>query len=110
MTLRTRVTLAAGLAVLLAVAVVSIIVYVVVRGNLRDQIDESLSQLTHNRPASSWAEQHASADATSAVPRDLPLVHQVFRQVVDRDGKIVTRFGDRPLPVTADVLRVARGE
>jgi two-component system sensor histidine kinase MprB len=110
MTLRTRVTLAAGLAVLLAVAVVSIIVYVVVRGNLRDQIDESLSQLTHDRPAASSAEQHTSADGTSAVPPDLPLVHQVFRQVVDRSGKIVTKFGDRPLPVTADVLAVARGE
>jgi two-component system sensor histidine kinase MprB len=104
------VTLAAGLAVLLAVAVVSIIVYVVVRGNLRDQIDESLSELTHDRPASSSAEQHSSTDDTLAVPRDLPLVHQVFRQVVDRDGKIVSRFGDRPLPVTAEVLAVARGE
>jgi two-component system, OmpR family, sensor histidine kinase MprB len=109
-TLRTRVTLAAGLAVLLAAVAVSIIVYVVVRGNLRGQIDESLSQLTHARPASGSAEQHSSADGTSAVPRDLPLVHQVFRQVVDRDGKIVTRFGDRALPVTVDVLAVARGE
>jgi hypothetical protein len=77
-TLRTRVTLAAGSAVLLAVAVVSITVYVVVRGNLRDQIDESLSQPTHDRPASTPAEQHSTTDGTSAVPRDLPLVHQVF--------------------------------
>src|SRR6266545_3579226 len=69
MTLRTRVTLAAGVAV-----------------------------------------QHAVPPDASALPRDLPLAHQVFRQVVDRDGKIVTMVGDRPLPVTAEVLAVARGE
>jgi two-component system, OmpR family, sensor histidine kinase MprB len=109
-TLRSRVTVAAGLAVLLAVVAVSITVYVVVRGNLRGQIDESLSQLTHDRPASGSVDQHDSSDGASAVPPDLPLVHQVFRQVVDRDGRIVTRFGDRPLPVTAEVLAVARGE
>jgi two-component system, OmpR family, sensor histidine kinase MprB len=109
-TLRTRVTLTAGLAVLLVVVALSIIVYMVVRGNLRGQIDESLSQLTHDRPVSGSVEQHGLVEDTSAVPRDLPLVHQVFRQVVGSEGKIVTRFGDRPLPVTAEVLAVARGE
>jgi two-component system, OmpR family, sensor histidine kinase MprB len=109
-TLRIRVTLAAGLAVLLAVVAVSITVYGVVRANLRGQIDESLSQLNHDRPPSGSVEQHSSPDGTTAVPRDLPLVHQVFRQVVDRDGKIITRFGDRPLPVNAQVLAVARGQ
>jgi two-component system sensor histidine kinase MprB len=108
MTLRTRVTLAAGLAVLLAVVAVSTAVYVIMRGSLYDQIDESLS---HDRQVSGSAEQHeVRHDDTSAVPRDLPLVHEVFRQVVDRDGKILTMFGDRPLPVTPDVLAVARGE
>ncbi|MQA88174.1 MAG: HAMP domain-containing protein [Streptosporangiales bacterium] len=105
MTLRIRVTVAAGFAVLLAVVAVSIGVYVVVRGSLYGQIDESLSR-RHNGPV----EQRDFPHGTAAVPRDLPLLHEVFLQVVDRDGDIVTRFGDRRLPVTADVLAVARGE
>lgn len=104
MTLRTRVTLAAGFTVLLAVMAVSIAVYLVVRDNLRDQIDESLRHDPLEAP-----DAHDRA-LTSTVPSDLPLVQQAFMQVVDRDGEIVTTFDDRPLPVNADVLAVARGE
>jgi two-component system sensor histidine kinase MprB len=108
MTLRTRVTLAAGLAVLLAVVSLSIVVYVVERGNLRAQIDESL---THYRLASGSVGQHGFPhDDTATATPDVPLVQDVFRQVVDSDGEVVTVFDDRPLPVTADVLAVARGE
>ena len=107
MTLRTRVTLAAGLAVLLAVVAVSATVYLIMRGNLYRQIDESLS---HYSPASGSAAQHGAAPAASATQRDLPLTHQAFRQVVGRDGTIVTMIGDQGLPVTAEVLAVARGE
>ncbi|MQA03861.1 MAG: HAMP domain-containing protein [Streptosporangiales bacterium] len=107
MTLRTRVTLAAGLAVLLAVVAVSITVFVVMRGNLYDQIDKSLS---HDGRAAEAAKQHRSARDTSTVPRGLPLAHDVFRQVVDRDGDVVTMYGDRQLPVTPEVLAVARGK
>jgi two-component system sensor histidine kinase MprB len=102
MTLRTRVTLAAGLAVLLAVVAVSIVVYVVVRDSLYEQVDGSLSHqsgINHDLP-----------DGASTVPQDLPLAHEVFRQVVDRDGHILTRWGERALPVTAEVVAVARGE
>ncbi len=106
MTLRTRVTLAAGLAVLLAVVAVSTTVYVIMRGTLYRQIDESLS---HNRPASG-SEQHSVPPDASAVPEHLPPAQQVFRQEVDRDGTIVAMVGDRRLPVTAEVLAVARGE
>jgi two-component system sensor histidine kinase MprB len=102
MTLRTRVTIAAGLAVLLAVVAVSIVVYVVVRDNLHEQVDKSLR---HQEPA-----QHSAARYSGAVPGDLPLAHEVFRQVVDRDGVIVAKYGDNPLPVTAQVLAVARGQ
>jgi two-component system sensor histidine kinase MprB len=104
MTLRTRVTLAAGLAVLLAVVAVSVTVYVIMRGNLYGQIDRSLS---HYGPTPGADGQHGVA---SAVPHDLPLVQQVFQQVVDRDGNVVSAFGGRRLPVTADVRAVARGE
>lgn len=102
MTLRTRVTLAAGVAVLLAVVAVSIAVYIVVRNNLRDQIDQSLI----HRPQG----QQSFAHDPSNIPRGVPLVADIFLQVVDRDGEIVTAFDDRPLPVTAEVIAVARGE
>jgi len=103
MTLRTRVTLAAGFAVLLAVVAVSVAVYVVVRGNLHAQIDDSL----RHRPL---GHQEGFPSYPSTVPHHVPLVQDVFLQIVDRDGEIVTTFDDRPLPVTADVLAVARGE
>jgi two-component system, OmpR family, sensor histidine kinase MprB len=105
MTLRTRVALAAGFAVLLAVVAVSVAVYLVERGNLRDQIDQSLN---HDGPVSGPGQHSLQRDA-STVP-DLPLMQDVFKQVVDRDGHVVMIFDDRPLPVTADVLAVARGE
>ena len=106
MNLRTRVTLAAGFAVLLAVVAVSITVYVVERGNMRDQIDDSLS---HDDPASSSAH-HSAQGNTSTLPPDPPLVQDVYKQVIDRDGEIINTFDERPLPVTADVIAVARGE
>jgi two-component system sensor histidine kinase MprB len=102
MTLRTRVTVAAGIAVLIAVASVSVVVYVVVRDNLHDQIDDSLS----HQPLSEEGLPHEPPGA----PDHVPLVQDVFMQVVDRDGQVVTAFDDRELPVTADVLAVARGE
>ena len=104
MTLRARVTLAAGVAVLLAVVAVSVAVYVVVRGNLYEQIDDSLSH--RQVPVT----QQGLAHDTSTVPSHLPLVQDVFMQVVDRDGETVTVFDNRPLPITPEVLAVARGE
>jgi two-component system sensor histidine kinase MprB len=104
MTLRARVTLAAGAAVLLAVVAVSIVVYVVVRANMYERIDESLSHRL-----GSFTQQGLPHDPSS-VPEHLPLVEDIFMQVVDRDGETVSIFDNRPLPVTPDVLAVARGE
>lgn len=106
MTLRTRVTLAAGFAVLLTVVATSVAVYLVVRGNLHDQIDQSLR---HDSPAST-TQSHRLARDSSAVPHGLPLVQDVFGQLVDGDGEVTAMFDNRPLPVTAEVLAVARGE
>jgi two-component system, OmpR family, sensor histidine kinase MprB len=107
-TLRTRVTLGAGLAVLLAVGAVSITVYVVERGNLRGQIDESLINESKSR-SHDGVDQHEVPRDASIVPRHLPLVGNAFLQVVNRDGRIVSVFDERRLPVTAAVLAVARG-
>jgi two-component system sensor histidine kinase MprB len=104
-TLRTRVTLAAGLAVLLAVVAVSLVVYVVVRGSLYAQIDESLS-----RRHDGSVEHRSPPEQSASLPEHLPLADDVFLQVVDRDGGVVTAFAGRRLPVTAEVRAVARGE
>jgi two-component system, OmpR family, sensor histidine kinase MprB len=109
MTLRTRVTLAAGLAVLLAVVAVSIVVYVVERDNLRDQIDESLIEESESLRHAGSVELHGLPPDTSRVPEHLP-VRDAFMQVVGRSGNVASTFDNRPLPVTPDVLAVARGE
>jgi len=101
MTLRNRVTLAAGVAVLIAVVAVSVTVYVVVRANLRDQIDDSLR---------SHAAQQHDVPTTETVAGHIPLVEDVFMQVVTENGEIAATLDNRPLPVTADVLAVARGD
>ena len=105
MTLRARVTLATGLAVLLVVASVSVAVYFIVRGNLRDQVDDSLRHGHQDRVAA--VTDHR---LPSALPDDLPLVDQFFMQTLDRDGQILSAFDDRPLPVDNEVLAVVRGE
>jgi len=103
-TLRTRVTLAAGIAILVAVLGLSIAVHMVVRANLRDQIDESLRN--------SVPEEHrvTPETLTSTAPQHVPLIHEAYMQLVDRAGDVVAAFDDRPLPVPAVVLEVARGE
>jgi len=107
-TLRTRVTLAAGLAVLLAVLAMSTAVYLVERGNLRDQIDQSLiAEITHG---STGADEHGVRPETTTAPEHLPLVRDAFMQEIDRDGEVVNTFDNRPLPVTSGVMAVARGQ
>jgi two-component system sensor histidine kinase MprB len=108
MTLRTRVTLAAGLAVLMAVVAVSMAVYLVERHNLHHRIDQSLVEeagpVIHDAST-----KHGSPESPVAQPH-LPLVRYVYMQVVGRDGAVVTVFDKRPLPVSPEVLAVARGE
>ncbi len=107
MSLRARVTLAAGFAVLLAVLAMSIAVYVVERGSLRDQIDRSLISESPPRHDDTTAS-HRVPPATA--PEHLPLVRDAYMQVVDGNGNVVSVFDNRTLPVTADVLAVARGQ
>jgi two-component system sensor histidine kinase MprB len=90
--------------VLVAVVAVSAIVFLVVRDDLRDRIDASLRDHIpgeHDVPTS---------EADAAATAHVPLVEDVFLQVVDRDGQILTSFDGRPLPVGPAVRAVARGE
>jgi two-component system sensor histidine kinase MprB len=109
MTLRNRVTLAAGAAVLLVVVAVSIAVYMVVRGNLHDRVDDSLiveaESLRHEEHDLEGHLPESSGDSDH-----VPLVDDVFMQVVDGDGEIVSSFDERPLPVGPEVIAVASGE
>jgi two-component system sensor histidine kinase MprB len=73
---------------------------------LHAQVDQSLS----HRRLGQQSFPHDLPRDVSNVPRHVPLVQDAFFQVVDRNGGIVAAFDDRPLPVTAKVLAVARGE
>jgi two-component system sensor histidine kinase MprB len=99
------VTLAVGVAMLLTVVAVAVAVYLVMRDKLYDQIDRSL---TRDRSEASSPE-HRAPHGTSGVP-DLPLMHDIFMQLVDQGGTIVMAFDDRRMPVPPDVLAVARGD
>ena len=105
MTLRARVTLAAGVAVLVAVVAVSITVFLVVRANLRDQVDDWLRE----HSAQQVVQRH-DLSRTETDGAHVPLIEDVYMQVIDADGRVVTVLDDRPLPITSVVRAVARGD
>ena len=104
MTFRVRLTLVAATAVALAVALASAVVYVVVREELRAQVDDSL----RNR---------AVEIVRTSIPRgpfDVPRAPLGgpgdYVQAVRDDGRTLRRPGaDIPIPVTQRVLDVAKG-
>jgi two-component system sensor histidine kinase MprB len=110
MTLRNRVTLAAGVAVLLAVVAVSVAVYLVERGNLHGRIDSSLIEVAQPLSRHNSVQGHGNPTNTGSAPEHLPLVRDAFMQVVDSGGRTITVFDGKALPITAEVLAVARGE
>jgi two-component system sensor histidine kinase MprB len=105
MTLRTRVTFAAGVAVLVVVLALHLAVYYVVRANLRVQLDDSLR---HSVPEAHGVSADEMVAATT--PQHVPLVHEAFMQLVDDVGNVVAAFDDRTMPVTDAVIAVANGE
>jgi two-component system sensor histidine kinase MprB len=104
---RTRLALAAAAAVALAVVLSSVVGYVVVRSQLRAEVDTSL---------------HARAEEISHLPPDMvgrallgpgPGLGgaEGYPQVVQANGRTIRpRDADIPLPVTDRVLDVARGD
>jgi two-component system sensor histidine kinase MprB len=122
MSFRLRVTLAAGLAVLLVAMAVSVAVFLLVRRDLRDQIDDSLRQpLTGHEEGSPVA---GAFLPTGAFLEDLDTEELVdhlrqpqfslegdrYLQVIDRDGTIEASYDRRELPVPAEAREVARGQ
>jgi two-component system sensor histidine kinase MprB len=104
---RTRLALAAAAAVALAVLLASVVGYVVVRSQLRAELDTALRQ---------------RAEEISDLPPDLvgralfgpgPALGgaEGYPQLVESDGSTHRpRGADVPLPVTREVLEAARGE
>jgi signal transduction histidine kinase len=106
MTLRTRVGVAGGAVVLLALAVASLVIYPTVRANLRRQLDDSLVQTVGQSPTIALQlKQKIAASGERTAPIDTPvdlgstLVQFVtapvfpgsnkgFIDVTDRDGDV----------------------
>ncbi len=101
LTLRARVVLAAGAAILLAVVVVGVAVSVLVAGQLRSSLDRSLRDR-----AAEVARLSASAPAVLSAPGALDARiggQQLSVEVLDRRGRLVARslsLGGSLLPVT----------
>jgi len=107
---RVRVTLAAGAAVLVVVAAVSTAVYVLVRQDLRDQIDDSLQTNRVPREIAVNAPFTESIQRRSGAPFVDQLVEDRYLQLVDADGDVVVSHAERGLPVTDEVVDIAQGE
>ncbi|MEV8437692.1 HAMP domain-containing sensor histidine kinase [Actinosynnema sp. NPDC051121] len=73
MTLRTRVGLAGGVVVLVALAVASVVVYSTVRADLRRQLDTSLAQTVTQSPTIAAQLKQKIADSGYPAPIDAPV-------------------------------------
>jgi two-component system, OmpR family, sensor histidine kinase MprB len=106
MSFRLRLTLVAATAVALAVALASAVVYVVVRDQLRAQVDDGLKER---------AVQIQRVGFRNAFPEDIPSPELGgaggYMQFVTSDGRTFRPRGAAiPIPVTARVRDVAAGE
>jgi two-component system sensor histidine kinase MprB len=111
MTLRTRITLVAAVAVGVAVVLASVVAYVAVRGELRAQVDQ---QLTDQGDVAQRVSRRIEA-AGGEVLRELPPLPPdrggapAVAQIVPADGPAQPLTGD-PLPVTSADSSVAAGQ
>jgi two-component system sensor histidine kinase MprB len=104
---RARLTFAAAAAVAIAVVLASVVVYFVVRDELRGQVDDGLAEraeeLTHTPP-------HA-IDRIFRSPKGELGGAAGYPQIVTDEGEAIRGPGETAsLPITEEVLEVARGE
>ncbi len=111
MSFRARLTLAAAAAVAVAVAVASAITYVLVRNELRSQVDETLQSRAGDLPP------RLDIVGDPLGRQFLRLRHEpfggvaVFTQLVRRDGEVIASTeASGELPVSERALQAARGE
>ncbi|WP_240957740.1 HAMP domain-containing sensor histidine kinase [Streptomyces barkulensis] len=109
--LRSRLALLVAVAVAVAVAACSLAAWLLVRAQLVDSLDDALHA---NRVPDSGLIELVRAGQCRAVPEeerlDTPNPFDSTVQLVDRDGDSCMAFGERPLPVSAADVAVARGE
>ena len=111
MSFRGRLTLAAAVAVAVAVALASVIVYVVVRGELRDQVDDGLAARA-GKMAEIPPPVEVSATGRFFLDIEPPPLGGPggYPQLVDSDGRTARAPGaTAALPVTQQVRAVAAG-
>lgn len=108
MSLRARVTLAAGAAVLIVVVVISTAVYLLVRQDLRSRVDDSLEARQAQLRSRSRVELLEDIDT---VERQLvlSLAADTYVQIIDREGQVAGGLR-APLPVDDEAVEVAQGE
>jgi two-component system sensor histidine kinase MprB len=111
--LRLRVTLATGFAVLLAIVASSAAFYIGVRQHLYRSIDASLSEasaplLQHSGQIQGF--ERALRAGVPSAPVTLPQSQQGYLQFVDANGRVIASLPPTMLPVTSAVLAVARGQ
>jgi hypothetical protein len=110
MSFRARIAIAAAAAVALAVVLASILVFFVVRGELRNQIDEALEQraerILGDAPLAEVPTR--SGESFLAVPRGYD-ERTTYVQLVRSDGKVLRqKFEILNLPVSGAVLTLAQ--
>jgi two-component system sensor histidine kinase MprB len=109
MTLRTRLTIGAALAVAVAVVLASALAYVLVRSELRDQIDDSLREggaVLAARSDEGGRVGPAGFVRISSQPLDDV---RVFVQVVTGDGAVEPPPGMPGIPISDETRAVAEG-
>jgi two-component system, OmpR family, sensor histidine kinase MprB len=105
MSLRRRLALIAAASVAVAVLIAVVVSYVVVREQLRSQVDNAL---TAQAAAIQSGDYHAIAQPVPGIPASAGGPAQ-YVQVVFPDGSARSVTGNLPLPVSANTSAVAKG-
>jgi two-component system, OmpR family, sensor histidine kinase MprB len=109
---RARLTIAAAAAVAIAVVIASVLVYFIVRGELRDQIDDGLRERAAEvQRIPPWRITTPRPGPSSLEPTSELGGARGYVQVVESDGRPYRSPNDTvKLPVNEKTLRVARAE
>jgi two-component system sensor histidine kinase MprB len=104
--LRRRLTLIAGASVGIAIVLAALVVYVVVRGQLRGQVDDTL------KAQAVLVQQDPRALNGGPFPGPGPNAggRAPYSQIVSTNGTVLQTLGGQPLPVAANDRRVAAGQ
>jgi two-component system sensor histidine kinase MprB len=110
MSLRRRIALVSAATVAVAIACASVLVYFVVRDQLRDQVDDRLRELVSGATVTGVPLGPGRPGLTLSLPTAPLGVPEGDGQLVDSDGKVLRSHRHAPaLPVTAATREVAAG-